>query len=137
LQKILVFIVLAYSICGWSQTSQAQTQGSGLNGLWEGVIVTFEGDEYVRKFTFMVDGTTLTGTVKSGNVTKDIYDGKVYGNDFGFSVDESGVAVLFSGTLSGDTIQMYIDYQGMKFPATLKRSADTPLAAPPATLGEP
>jgi hypothetical protein len=129
-KRILVSIVLAFSICGWSQTSQVQTQGSGLNGRWEGVLQSPDGNEYAENFIFMVDGTTLTGTLKDGNITKDIHDGKVYGNDFKFSVDDSGVAVLFSGTLSGDTIQMSFDYSGSKYPLTLKRSADAPLAAP-------
>jgi hypothetical protein len=84
----------------------------------------------------MVDGTTLTGTVKFDNDTKDISYGVVRGNDFVFKVDAMGVWVLYSGTLSGDTIHMNIDYQGMKFESTLKRSAPTPLAALPA-LGGP
>jgi hypothetical protein len=130
-QKILVSLVLAISISGWSQTSPTPTQDSGFNGRWEGTLAAIDGNEYVEKYTFKVDGTTLTGSVTSGNASIDISDGKIFGNEIYFHTDLNGVKILHNGTLSGDTIQMTIDYQGMKFALTLKRSAPTPPAAPP------
>jgi hypothetical protein len=124
---------LAFSISGWSQTSPAPTQDSGFNGRWEGVVVTPDGKEFLEKYTLKVDGITLTGTVNSGNTN--ISYGKIRGNEFFFYADVNGVTVQYSGTLSGDTIQMAIDYQGFKIPSTLKRSAPTPLAPPPAVDG--
>ena len=113
------------------------TQDSGFNGHWEGMLATPEGNEYVVRYTFLSDGTTLTGTTESnGGTAADISGGAVYGNEFAFHVDVGGVEILHSGTLSGDTIQINIDYQGMKYASTLTRSAPTPSAAVTA-LGEP
>ena len=112
------------------------TQDSGFNGHWQGVVGTPDRNEYVVRYTFLSDGTTLSGTTESNTGTADISGGAVYGNEFAFHVDVGGVEILHSGTLSGDTIQMSIDYQGMKYASTLTRSAPTPSAEVTA-LGEP
>ncbi len=107
------------------------TQDSGFNGQWEGVLTELNGTADPIRFTLMSDGVTLTGTNEAGGSTINIYDGKVWGNVCAFHFDFGNYTVNCDGTLSGDSIRLGVDFEGMKFLVMLNRSAPAPSAAVP------
>ena len=97
-----------------------------LNGKWTATLKTPDGNEFPLTYTFKSDGSTLTGSVESPQGAIDVQEGKVKGDSLWFSVDAGGTKVLNAGKYiaAGDSISLGIDFQGMKFHATLKRAAD-------------
>lgn len=97
-----------------------------VNGKWNANLKTPDGNEFQLNYNLKSDGTVLTGTVESPQGSIDIAEGKVKGDSLWFSVDAGGTKVLNAGKYiaAGDSISLGIDFQGMKFHTTLKRSAD-------------
>jgi hypothetical protein len=97
-----------------------------INGKWNTTLKTPDGNEFPLNYNLKSDGAVLTGTVESPQGTIDVAEGKVKGDSLWFSVDAGGTKVLNAGKYiaTGDSISLGIDFQGMKFHTTLKRTAD-------------
>ena len=90
---------------------------SGLNGTWEGE--TRNGTTLV--LTLVVKDTVLTGTLKRGDETATLADGKVAKNTFTFKATIGGQAEGFSGELAGTDIKIWLDRQGVERAIVLRR----------------
>jgi len=82
-------------------------------------------------FTFKVDGSKLTGTVsqagRNGNMDSDITDGKVDGDNISFKVTrtmgDQQMTTEYTGTVSGDTINLKMNMNGPNGPMTREMTA--------------
>jgi len=82
-------------------------------------------------FTFKVDGSKLTGTVsqagRNGNMDTDITDGKVDGDNISFKVTrtmgDQQMTTEYTGTVSGDTINLKMNMNGPNGPVTREMTA--------------
>lgn len=94
-----------------------------LNGKWNGVIKTPDGNDLEVSYNFKVDGNKLTGTAESpaGQVTVD--DGKINGDTFTFKVTVDGNDYPHSGKIYADSCGLDIDFGAQKIHTTLKRAA--------------
>jgi hypothetical protein len=93
-----------------------------LNGKWNGVIKTPDGNDLQVSYNFKVDGDKLSGTAESpaGQVTVD--DGKINGDNFTFKVTVDGNDYPHSGKMYADSCGLDIDFGGQKVHTTLKRA---------------
>ncbi|HTK20866.1 MAG TPA: hypothetical protein VL442_15185 [Mucilaginibacter sp.] len=93
-----------------------------LNGKWNGVIKTPDGNDLEVSYNFKVDGDKLTGTAESpaGQVTVD--DGKITGDTFSFKVTVDGNDYPHSGKVYADSCGLDIDFGAQKIHTTLKRA---------------
>ena len=90
---------------------------SGLTGKWEGE--TRNGTTLV--LTLVVKDTALTGTLKRGDETATLTEGKVSKSTFTFKATIGGQAEGFSGELAGDEIKIWLDRQGAERAIVLNR----------------
>ncbi len=98
-----------------------------MSGKWTGSITGPDGNNIDLTYTLKVDGDKLTGKALAQGLELNIDSGQVSGNDMKFSVtNPEGVTIPHAGKYfaDGDSISMNIQYQEMKFHATLKRAAD-------------
>lgn len=95
-----------------------------LTGKWTGTLKTPDGNEFPLTYVLKVDGDKLTGTGQSPQGEVPISDGKVTGTDFAFNLSVNGTDVKHTGKYyaAADSIGLDIDFNGMKFHTTLKRS---------------
>ena len=97
-----------------------------IDGKWSGSIDTPMGAIPIQ-FNFKADGATLSGSMGGADGTQvPIKNGKVDGNriSFNVSVDFGGMSLdfVYTGTVSGDTLQMSSDFMGMPFMFSMKKA---------------
>ena len=104
----------------------APLHAAGVDGKWTGSIDTPMGAIPIE-FNFKADGATLNGSMggpDGGQIP--IKNGKVDGNKISFnvSIDFGGMSLDFAytGTLSGETLQMSSDFMGMPFMFEMKKA---------------
>jgi hypothetical protein len=90
---------------------------SGLSGKWEGE--TRNGTTLV--LTLVVKDTAVTGTLKRGEETATLAEGKVAKNAFTFKATIGGQVEGFSGELAGAEIKIWLDRQGAERAIVLHR----------------
>jgi hypothetical protein len=97
-----------------------------IDGKWSGSIDTPMGAIPID-FNFKADGATLNGSMggpDGGQIP--IKNGKVDGNKISFnvSVDFGGMSLdfVYTGTVSGETLQMSSDFMGMPFMFSMKKA---------------
>ena len=93
---------------------------SGLNGKWEGE--TRNGTALV--LTLVVKDTALSGTLKRGEETATLAEGKVAKNTFTFKATVGGQVEGFSGELAGADIKIWLDRQGAERAIVLHRAKE-------------
>ena len=94
---------------------------ANLNGKWNGLLKTDQGDQYPLLYKFRIDGDHLTGTAKTPKGDMPINDGKITGSSFTFNVVVAGMEVDHSGKFYGDSVGVDIRVGDAKSHATLKR----------------
>lgn len=93
-----------------------------LNGKWEGVIKTPDGNDLQVTFTFKVEGDKLTGTAEAaGSGALTIENGKVSGDNFSFTINAGGTDIPHSGKAYADSCILTIDFGGQKSNTTFMR----------------
>lgn len=79
-----------------------------LNGSWKSSMETPNGT-FERTFVFKVDGDKLTGKIVTQRGETEIKDGKVKGDEFEFTVEQSRggqtMSVPYKGKVEGDTLK--------------------------------
>jgi hypothetical protein len=104
----------------------APLHAADVDGKWTGSIDTPMGAIPIE-FNFKADGAMLTGSMGSpdGGQTP-IKNGKIDGTKISFnvSVDFGGMSLdfVYTGSLSGDTLQMSSDFMGMPFMFEVKKA---------------
>jgi hypothetical protein len=78
------------------------------------------------EFNFKADGSTLSGSMGGADGAQvPIKNGKIDGNriSFNVSVDFGGMSLefVYTGTVSGDTLEMSSDFMGMPFMFSMKK----------------
>ena len=105
MKKILAAMAVALVACLLAVPAQAQD--TGIAGKWETTRETQQGT-MTTTFTFVVDGTSLTGTIGSQRGDSEISDGTVEGNKISFKMvmtrGDRTIEMTYSGTVEGDTI---------------------------------
>jgi len=116
-------LLLAAALC---LVSLAPLRAADVDGKWSGSLDTPMG-AIPMVFSFKADGAALTGSQTGpdgGEIP--IKNGKVDGNKISFNVtiDVGGMALDFAytGSVSGDTLQMSSDFMGMPFMFSLKKA---------------
>jgi hypothetical protein len=116
-------LVFAVALC---LVSLVPLRAADVDGKWAGSIDTPMGAIPIE-FTFKADGATLNGSMlgpDGGQIP--IKNGKVDANKISFNVslDFGGMALDFAytGSLSGDTLQMSSDFMGMPFMFSMKKA---------------
>ena len=104
----------------------APLRAADVDGKWSGSIDTPMGAIPIE-FNFKADGATLTGSMggpDGGQIP--IKNGKIDGNKISFnvSVDFGGMTLdfVYTGSLSGDNLQMSSDFMGMPFMFSMKKT---------------
>src|SRR4030095_5748929 len=77
-----------------------------ISGKWTGDMPGRGGETASTTFNFKADGEKLTGTMTGPQGEIPLQEGKVAGNQISFSTTGGNAKILFSGTVSGDTIKM-------------------------------
>jgi hypothetical protein len=114
LRKILISMMVIASI-------PIVALAADLNGRWEGKLsIPGGGEEMAIAITFKVDGETVTGSMEGPMGTVPISNGKIAGDDFSFTIDFGGNAMLHKGKITGDTIKITVEGE-MALEFTLKR----------------
>ena len=97
-----------------------------VDGKWTGSLDTPMGAVMVG-FNFKADGAMLTGTTTGpdgGEIA--IKNGKIEGDKISFlvSIDFGGMSLdfVYTGTVSGETLQMSSDFMGMPFMFSMKKA---------------
>jgi len=93
-----------------------------VSGKWSGEVPGRGGQNANATLVLKADGDKLTGTMTGPQGDMPIQDGKVTGDQISFSMTGGQAKLLFTGTVSGDTIKMTRTReggQGREF--TLKR----------------
>ena len=115
--------LLVVALCA---ISLAPVRAADIDGKWSGSIDTPMGAIPVG-FSFKADGATLNGSMTGmdgGEIP--IKNGKIDGNKISFNVslDIGGMSLEFAytGTLSGDTLQLSSDFMGMPFEFVVKKA---------------
>jgi len=97
-----------------------------IDGKWTG---TFDGGGGPMQlvYNFKADGATLTGATTGPDGTEiKLADGKINGNNISFTLnlDLGGMpfALVCKGVLSGTDLKISMDFAGMPFEFTLKKS---------------
>ena len=85
-----------------------------ITGTWKAAIENASG-RFENTFVFEIDGTTLTGTVKSGTMgALPISEGKVDGNDVAFVVvqksQDHDFRMVYNGRLDGDELKLTLTF---------------------------
>jgi len=116
LALIVAFCVLAF----------VPLHAADIDGKWSGSIDTPMGAIPIE-FNFKADGATLSGSMGGADGTQvPIKNGKIDGNriSFNVSVDFGGMSLdfVYTGTVSGDTLQMSSDFMGMPFMFSVKKA---------------
>ena len=109
---VAAIVLLLASIIAHTQT--------GLTGTWEGE--TRNGTTIV--LTLIVKDSALTGTLKRGEETATLAEGKVAKNTFTFKATIGGQVEGFSGELAGAEIKIWLDRQGAERAIVLHRVKD-------------
>jgi hypothetical protein len=114
LRKILISMMVVASL-------SLVALAADLNGRWEGKLTgPGGGEEMTIAITFKVDGEKLTGSMEGPMGTVPISNGKIAGDDFSFTIDFDGNAMLHKGKITGDTIKITVEGE-MALEFTLKR----------------
>ena len=116
LALIVAFCVLAF----------VPLHAADIDGKWSGSIDTPMGAIPIE-FNFKADGATLSGSMGGADGTQvPIKNGKIDSNriSFNVSVDFGGMSLdfVYTGTVSGDTLQMSSDFMGMPFMFSVKKA---------------
>jgi hypothetical protein len=116
-------LLLALALCA---LVLAPVRAADVDGKWTGSIDTPMGNIPIE-FNFKADGSTLNGSMlgpDGGQIP--IKNGKLDANKISFnvSIDFGGMSLDFAytGTLSGDTLQMSSDFMGMPFMFSMKKA---------------
>src|SRR5688572_30058095 len=117
-------MLMAFVVC--AVLSATPAFAADVDGKWSGTLNTPMGDVPIG-FTFKADGTTLTGTTTGPDGAEiAIKNGKVDGAKISFmvSIDFGGMAVdiNYTGEVKGGEIAMTLDFAGMPFNFTVKKS---------------
>ena len=91
-------------------------EASDISGKWEGSIKGQNGDIKIM-FTFFVQGTEITGSVKSEVGELQINNGIIDGDFFSFEVEVDGMIIFHECVINGQIITM--KYNGMNGDDTL------------------
>jgi uncharacterized protein YdeI (BOF family) len=113
-------ILLAVMLCA------APAFAADVDGNWAGTLNTPMGDVPIA-FTFKADGTSLTGTTTGPDGAQIVIkNGKVDGDKISFmvSIDFGGMAVdiNYTGVVKAGEIAMTLDFAGMPFTFTVKKT---------------
>jgi hypothetical protein len=97
---------------------------ASVDGDWEGDVPRGGGRVIEARFTFHAEGETLAGSVQAVNDEFPVEKGRISGASISFKV--GGTQGEYSGTVSGDEIQMKVKYDGgesgrQTLPFVLKR----------------
>jgi hypothetical protein len=116
-------LLLAVALC---VVSLAPLHAADVDGKWTGSLDTPMGAIPIE-FNFKADGATLNGSMAGPDAGQiPIKNGKVDGNKISFnvSIDFGGMSLdfVYTGTVSGDTLQMSSDFMGMPFMFALKKA---------------
>ena len=90
MKYFLVLLFLGGSLAAFSQTN--------IDGNWKGTRETPNGNFEVN-YTFKVEGTTLTGTLKTSFGETKLENGKVDGNKISYSITFNGTTVSSTGEI--------------------------------------
>jgi hypothetical protein len=107
-------MLLCVAVCFAAVTS--------LNGQWTGTLKTDDGSQYPLNYTFKIDGTKLTGTVKGPHGDLQIMDGEIHGSEFSFTVNLMKMHLLHTGKFYPDSVSMNIECDDAKAHTVLKRA---------------
>ena len=97
-----------------------------IDGKWTGTIDA-GGGPMPLVYNFKADGATLTGTTTGPDGTEiKISEGKIQGNDISFTLNldfgGQAFAVTCKGVLAGTDLKITMDFAGMPFEFSLKKS---------------
>ena len=105
-----------------------QAQDVDITGKWETTRETPRGT-MTTTFTFLQEGTKLTGTVGSQRGDSDITNGSVEGNKITFTLvmamGDRTMEMTYTGTVEGDTITGTMQTPRGEQPWTAKRVTDS------------
>jgi len=94
-------------------------------GKWKTTFTTPNGDKREGVLNLKVDGAKLTGTMESPRGSSEINDGKVDGDNVSFTVvrkfNDNEVTIKYKGKVSGDDMQLTMDFNGNEMQMTAKR----------------
>ena len=94
---------------------------SSISGKWHGVVYGPDG-KVDLKYNFNQNDTKLTGTVEVHKEILKIDSGRINGPILKFNItDEQGVTIPHVGRLSGDSMNVKLNYAGMEYDLTLSR----------------
>ena len=80
-----------------------------ITGRWTGKVM----DQFEVTYDFKQEGETLTGSTIGPDGTKiDIKDGKVKGEDVSFTLDINGMALVVTGKVKDNTLNLSFDMGG-------------------------
>ena len=81
-----------------------------LNGKWQGVLKTPDGNDLQINFNFQVSGEKLTGTVANTYGEEQITEGVVKGDDISFVIMAGGgqFRLVYKGKATGDEIKFHV-----------------------------
>jgi hypothetical protein len=105
----------------WMTVLAGLVAAADLNGTWKAEFTTPDGQPRVNTFTFKVEGTKLTGTVKGSQDETPIANGKVEGDAISFSADRPFGNFNYKGKASGDEIKFQVEVGGQSLEMTAKR----------------
>jgi hypothetical protein len=112
--------MVATLVCVVAGLAIAVTQGSAVDGRWQGALNTADGEVTVT-YNFKAEGQVLRGTEESTMFSRSISEGKVDGDKISFKTTVNGNSIEHHGTVSGDTIQLKNFGPYGEFDMTLKR----------------
>ena len=107
-------------IAGLAVAATQATQGSGVEGRWQGTMTSANGDITIT-YNFKASGQVLTGTEESPIFSRSISDGTVNGEKISFKTIVNGNTVEHAGTVSGDSIHLKNHGPYGEFELTIRR----------------
>lgn len=124
-----VFSLCLAAVLSLALTPLHARAATDVTGTWTGSVQSPDGGgggDFALTFTFKQEGSTLTGSVNSGQGDPlTISNGKIDGDKISFTVDFNGTTITHEGTVSGDEIKLSSKSSDGNFPAmslTLKRA---------------
>jgi hypothetical protein len=93
-----------------TRVGQSAGNSVSVDGDWEGDVPRGGGRVIAARFTFRVEGGTLTGTVHAVGDEFPVEKGKISNRSIAFKI--GGTQGEYSGVAAGDEIQMKVKYDG-------------------------
>jgi hypothetical protein len=88
-----------------------------ISGAWSGTL----GDRIDIALELRADGKKLIGSVTTANGSALIFEGKINGNSFTFTVMRDGKTIPYKGTVEADKLTLSVTFDGKEYSGTLTR----------------